>query len=151
MLLSLVTFQKAFLYIEKSLRSINPRTYPHNNEKKCWFLFVVCWVGFFPPKYNNLIFVIWGLVWVFFPKPTQTRPPKPKDNLKNLLKEGFEYSVAASPKTLIESGDKTHLRSQFRTVILMSDTVITKETQISFCQLSMWRQWCFPAKENVLQ
>lgn len=62
-----------------------------------------------------------------------------KDNLKNLLKEGFEYSVVTFLKASIESADKTHQRSQFRTVILMTDTIISKETQLCF------------AKGNVLQ
>lgn len=53
------------------------------------------------------------------------------------IKPGCEYSVAASLKTSIESGYKTHLNSQFMFMVLMNDTIITKERQISFCQLSV--------------
>lgn len=135
LLLSLVTFQKAFLYMEKSLKNINSRTNPHNSGRNNFF-----------SKFNSLIFVIWG----FRKKKDDNRPNRKtqthktsnqtkKDNLKNLLKEGFEYSVVTFLKASIESGDKTLQRSQFRTVILMTDTIISKETQLCF------------AKGNVLQ
>lgn len=40
--------------------------------------------------------------------------------------------MAASLKTWAESEDKTLLRSQFGTLILMSDIVVMKETEFAF-------------------
>lgn len=46
---------------------------------------------------------------------TEIQKPKPKNlkinNLKNVLQEGFDYSVAASLKISVESGDKPYPRS----------------------------------------
>lgn len=79
--------------------------------------------------------VSWFVLLVFVlgekkPKATQT-------------KLGCECSVAASLKTSIESGCKTHLSSQFRIMIFMNDTIITKETHIFFCQLSVESNYIF--------
>lgn len=144
LLLSLVTFQKAFLYTERRLRSISSRPYPQISGKKIIFqnfaIQVLSSEGFF------YWWVFWGLVCEFFslsllvclffvlwekkPKATQTKPE-------------CEYSVAASLKISIESGCKIH---QFRIMILMNDTITTIETQISFCQLSVEGNYIFLQK-----
>lgn len=88
-------------------------------------------LGFF---FSQLVCFVWFLFW----ERKSQNPHKP-----NQTKPGCEYSVDPSLKTSIKSGYKTHLSSQFRIVILMNDTVITEETYISFCQLSVEGNYIF--------